>query len=99
MNVPSFSDLDTLEEYLREMSEFLAGECAASGAFPGQWLMLARIVPDLTPEQWKSISSRHDLRDWHALPLPCSPDCLPARRKPSIMVRADEKKFLFSGSI
>jgi hypothetical protein len=99
MNAPSFSGPDDIEEYLREMAEFLAAESAASGAFSAQRLMLARIVPDLTPEHWKTISARHDLRDWHVLPLPHASEHLSSKRKASIMVRADEKRFLFSGSV
>ncbi len=85
------------------MADFLATECApSSGAFSAHRLLLARIIPDMTQEEWTALVARHDLNGWHALPLPDAsdaPDCPAPKRAAPIMVRADEKKFLFSGSM
>ena len=97
MSAPPFSDYADIDAYLREIADFLAAECAPSGPFPAHRLLLARIIPDMTQEEWEALAARHGLNGWHALPLPA--DSPPSRRAAPIMVRADEKKFLFSGSV
>ncbi len=100
MNAPSLSDFSSIDEYLREMADFLSSECGPStGAFSAHRLLLARIIPDMTQEEWAALAARHGLNGWHALALPDAPDCPAPKRAAPIMVRADEKKFLFSGSM
>lgn len=96
MTPPSFFDMGDLEEYLDQVARLIADECAAGIDISPQQLILARVVPGLTQEQWELLARRHDLHDWHVLPLPAQ--TAPKKRAPSIMVQADEKKFLFSGS-
>ena len=97
MNAPSFSGCTDINAYLHEMADFLAAARIPSGAFSAHRLLLARIIPDMTQEEWEALAARHNLNDWYALPLPA--DSPPSRRAAPIMVRADEKKFLFSGSV
>jgi hypothetical protein len=98
MNAPSLSDYTDINAYLHEMANFLAAATRhPSGALSAHRLLLARIIPDMTQEEWEALAARHGLHDWHALPLPA--DSPPPCRAAPIMVRADEKKFLFSGSM
>ena len=95
MNPPPMTDLDNIEQYLRDLAQFLVEQDNAP--IESQGLLLARILPNMTAEHWQTLSRRHDLHDWHVVPLPHSANCEAKTRHPSIMVRVDEKKFLFSG--
>lgn len=59
-------ELAALMDMLRDHA---ASQCSPDDVDTGPFLAVARLVPGVSPETWRSLAEEHDLADWLALPV------------------------------
>ncbi|MCL1889759.1 MAG: hypothetical protein FWF99_04570 [Desulfovibrionaceae bacterium] len=88
-------EIRKISENLRDLlSSSMPDEPALATEEP---MLLARLIPGITPEEWAGLARKHDLRSWVLLPLGPE-EKTPKADLSALLVRPEEKQFLFQSS-
>ncbi|MCL1915557.1 MAG: hypothetical protein FWG17_02440 [Desulfovibrionaceae bacterium] len=87
-------EIRKISEKLREHLSSMPGEPALAAAEP---MLLARLIPGITPEKWAGLARKHNLRSWILLPLRPEAEA-PKADLSALLVRPEEKQFLFQSA-